>query len=447
MIVGAGSGAETVWGTLPALAPGTSVAVVEAHRVGGECPYVACMPSKALLHEVGLRRLRAPTAGGYAAAVARRDAVAAQRDDREAAAELTNSGAVLVRGRGTIEAAGVLAVHLEDGTTEQIGWRDLVIATGSVAVRPPVPGLSEVATWSSDEALSSAELPTRLVVLGGGPVGCELAQVYATFGSAVTVVESDLRLVPREDPEVGDFLAGVLSAAGVTVRTGVRVDAVEATGASGSGEARLSDGTSVPFDRLLLATGRRPAVDGIGLANLGFTGDVLTTDRQGRVTGLQRVWAAGDVTGAAPFTHTATYQGRAVGAGLAGKALPTELGAIPRAVYTVPPAAAVGLTVAGAEEAGLRVQREWMPLAKTARGLIDDAVDSSGGVYLLADTDAGVLVGACVTGPSADELIGELTLAVRARIPLEVLADVVHPFPTYGEALQPPLRRLADQPE
>ncbi len=374
---------------------------------------------------------------GFAAAVAWRDRVSRRGDDSEAAKSLEGRGVCLVRGRGRVASPGVVAVG-----GDEYGYRDLVVATGSSVQWPPVDGLAEVPTWTSDEALLSSERPRSLVVLGGGPVGCELAQVYARFGVEVTVVDDADRLVAREDPRVTELLAAVLEADGVTLWLGSSVSRAERVDGGGDGaRARLvlSDGTAIEADRVLVATGRTPNGAGNGLERLGISfGDngAIDVEPDCRVRGQDHVWAAGDVTGIAPFTHTANYQARIVVSNLLGRPAAADYRAIPRAVYTDPPVASVG------DPEGDDVVTATMDVAQTARAAAD-APDVAGRLILTADRGRGVLVAAAAIGPHADEWISEATVAIRAEVPLAVLADVVHPFPTYAESFEPPLRELA----
>ncbi|HET9689641.1 MAG TPA: NAD(P)/FAD-dependent oxidoreductase [Acidimicrobiales bacterium] len=456
VVLGGGSGAEWVWQGVR----GRRVDVIEASRVGGECPFVACVPSKALLRSAHVRSLAfaAHTVGATAApvdlddpadawrvAVARRDELSDGRDDAANADGLRAAGATLHRGRGRITAPGVVTVTADDGSEQQLRYRDLVVATGSRPVIPPIDGLDTVDYWTSDTALSSPELPGRLAVLGGGPIGCELAQVYAAFGVEVHLVESADRLVDREEPRASALLADALTAGDVRLHLGAKADAVAgpAPGAPTGAPVtvRLDDGTVLEVDRLLVVTGRRPNSDGIGLDVLGIDPSELRVDDHCRVVGAPGVWAAGDVTGVAPYTHTANYQSRVIADNLSGGDRRADTRAIPRAVYTAPALAAVGLTEAAARAAGIDVLVEAMGLDQTARGSTD-GVDA-GLIVLVADRASGQLVGATVVGPGADELIGEAVLAVRAAVPIRVLADVVHPFPTHAEAYEPPLRALA----
>ena len=267
VVLGGGSVGEVV---APAVArAGRSVAIVEVLRVGGECPYVSCMPSKAMLYAAHLRRAAAgarwlgigadaPAAGAaYAAATARRDVIAEHRDDRAAAARLQEDGVTILRGGGRITGAGVLTVG---GTS--IDWTDLVIATGSAPVIPEIPGLGSIDAWTSDQALSSADRFARLAIIGGGPVGCELADVYASFDSHVTIVQQALRLVPREEPSVGDELARLFQQRGIDVRVSTRIEAAARTGHGV--ELNLSNGDGLVVDHVLIAAGRKPRTD-VGL--------------------------------------------------------------------------------------------------------------------------------------------------------------------------------------
>ena len=401
VVLGGGSVAEVL---APALADaGRSVAVVEQLRVGGECPYVACMPSKALL--------RAAAEGvTWAEALRRRDDVAEHLDDSGSAEALRDKGIELVRGRGEVVDGDV---HVAGRVLRAI---DLVLATGSVPVVPDVPGLEGTPTWTSDQALTSDDLPSRLLVLGGGAVGCELAQVYARFGSQVTLVESADQLLGDEDRTNAGLLADVLRGDGVEVLLSTSLERCD------GGAAHLSDGTTRTVDRVLLAVGRRPALEGTGRTE-------LDADDHGRVA--PGVWAAGDLTGKAPYTHGANHQARVVVDTMLGRERDVDHGAVPRVVHTDPPLASVGTTDGDAEV---------MDLARTARA----AVDGGTGRLVLTARD-GVLVGASAIGPHADALVAEAVLAVRARVPLAVLVDVVHAFPTWGEALEPPVRALYER--
>ncbi len=456
VVLGGGSAAEMVVAGLD----GGSVAVVESAWVGGECPFVACIPSKAMLRSAHLRRLietlrdlgatsSIHTSGdgreAYLVAAARRDRICDGRDDSQHAADLLKMGAELYRGRGRLSGERTVTVTDDGGSETHLVFRQLVIATGSRPVVPPIHGLAGLPTWTSDQALASSELPARLVILGGGPIGCELSQVYASFGSLVTMVEAEPRLLPSEEPDLGAALGREMDRVGVKVILGSKV--LRAVPDDHGASIELEGGATISCDRVLLATGRRANLDEIGLEWLGLDpgSAAIAVDQHCRVRGLGHVWAAGDVTGVAPFTHTANYQGWIVARNLRGRATRADYRAIPRVVYTDPPVACVGLTAAAAREQGMQVVLASATFGDTSRALVDGG--ASGQVTALADAKRGVLVGAWAMGPGADERISELSMAIRCEIPLVDLLDVVHPFPTFSEAHDDLYRGLAAEME
>ena len=471
---------------------GRSTALVEAGLVGGEAPYLADMASKSLLQSAR----RGET---WEHAVARRDEVAGHLDDAAAAAQLAEAGVTLIRGTGRITGPGTIAVQpypakdslngLAAAAPLTLQYQDLVVCTGSEPVAPPVEGLTDVPAWTSAEALTCPDLPRRLVVLGGGPVGCELAQIYAAFGSQVTLVEAEPHVLAGEAQFTGEILGDALRRTGVDLRLGSAVVKAESTD---EGLAlTLADGTRIEADRVLLASGRRPRLSGLGLEELGVSagpGEMLPLDetcrvvpnasakagpgadgkagpRAGEAAGAGeapgaadapgqaggpgkktagRVWAAGDVTAVAPYTHTARYQARIVAANLLGGKRAADYRAIPRTVYTSPSVYTVGMSPSLAAATGVDLITVSYDLAETARAQVED--DDRGRVELYADAGSGdILVGAAAIGPDAEEWMGEVTLAIRARIPLAILTDVVHAFPSYGEAVGTPLRGLAQR--
>jgi dihydrolipoamide dehydrogenase len=452
VVLGSGSASEGVWQNLR----GRAVAVVEMHRVGGECPYVACMPSKAMLRSAEVRELlrAAPAYGAvaapgcdpgddraaYAAAVARRDRIADGRDDTEMADSLQRAGVALLRGRGRVVRPGVVAV---DGT--EVGYRDLVVATGSEPAVPPLPGLDAVPTWTSDEALSSSDLPGSVAILGGGAVGCELSQVFAAFGSRVVLIESAPRVLATEEPLVSEVLVESLRRSGVEVRLETTVAEARVASPGPGALLLLEGGGSVEAERVILATGRGPRVGGLGLEVLGVEAEgALRVDERCAVPGADHLWAAGDVTGVAPFTHTAGYQGSIIARNLMGEPARADYRALPRAVYTHPPVAAAGLTAAQAREQGIEVETACFDVGQTARSLTEGADEPTGGcLVLVADRARRVLVGVSAAGPDADAWVGQAALAIHACVPVAVAAGMVQPFPTFGEAYAPPLRELA----
>jgi len=616
---------------------GRSVALVEAGLVGGESPYLACLPSKSMLASAR----RGET---WEHAVARRNEVTGHLDDSLIAARLADAGVKLIRGTAQVTGPGAIEVTTarqgRPGQPEKtvLGYADLVIATGSEPLAPPVEGLVDVPTWTSAEALSSQDLPRHLIVMGAGPAGCELTQVYAAFGSQVTLIEAEPQLLPNEAPFAGGLLSDALRRAGADLRLGSPV--VKAAPLDKGLTLILADGTTLEGDRILLATGRRPRLAGLGLDKLGITpsaagalpvdatcrvqtangqptgttapptatpaqpaavpgqpagatgqpatapgqpaeataagqpteataagqpagaiaqpaaatgqpaaaqpataataqaatatgafpgqpaaatgvfpGQSATaggqsapatgqpaavlgqptavpgqpaaaTDQPGTspgqsaetaahpaaaavitqpaaapaqpapaaaaqavtataqatkgqpATGTGRVWAAGDVTGIAPYTHTARYQASVVIANILGEHRVADYRAIPRCVYTTPSVCCVGVTPGQAAAAGIQLRTVGHDLAETARAAVED--DDRGRIELYADMTRGdALVGAAAVGQCAEEWMGELALAIRASIPLTMLADVVHAFPTYGEAIERSLRELA----
>jgi dihydrolipoamide dehydrogenase len=437
VVLGAGSGGQPVAEALAG--EGVDVVVVEAFRVGGECPYVACIPSKALL-------VAAAAGVGWDKAVRRRDAAAEQRDDSGTADGLVGEGVRLLRGTGTVTGPGTLDVVTPDGDRIELRWtRALVVATGSAPVMPPVDGIDALPAgtlWTSADALSVTDRPDRLLVLGGGAVGCELGQAFARLGSDVKLVEIAPRLLAGEQPWVGDAIADALRHDGVDVRLDTSATRVEP---QDSGvRLHLADGSTIDADRLLLAGGRRPRGDRLGLERLGVASDdgALRVDARCRVLGgadgvLPDVYAVGDVTGVAPFTHTATYQAEIVADGLLGRGRDADYRAVPRVVYTDPAVFCVGVTEANADRALVTAA---VDVADTARALVERP-PHAGRVELLADPD-GTLVGAAVVAPHADSWAGELALAVRAGVPVSLLADHVHPHPAWSEALHPVSRAL-----
>jgi pyruvate/2-oxoglutarate dehydrogenase complex dihydrolipoamide dehydrogenase (E3) component len=416
---------------------GKSVALIEAGLIGGESPYLACLPSNSLL-------LSASKGEAWEDAVARRDEVTGGLNDAGPAQRLADAGVTVIRGTGRITGPGTVEVSpAADGEsrrtegTVSLTCSDLVIATGCEPVAPPIEGLSDIPTWTTAEGLCSPDLPRRLIVLGGGPTGCELTQIYAAFGSQVTLVEAEPTLLPSEPAFAGEIIAVALRRAGAEIYLGSRATKAERT--PDGLTLALADGTRIDADRLLLASGRRPRIGGLGLDALGIDvapGLALPTTTSCRVEGAGdgsgRVWAAGDVTGVT-HTHAGGYQASVVAANILGERREADYSAIPRCVFTTPSVFAVGEP----GRTGLTTVRA--SLSDTTRGWLGQ--DDLGCLELYADGD--VLVGAVAVGPDAASWMAEVTLAIRAKIPVPILADVVHAFPTYGEALEEALHELA----
>ncbi|WP_181782161.1 dihydrolipoyl dehydrogenase family protein [Pseudonocardia pini] len=418
---------------------GLSVALVEAERVGGECSYWACIPSKALLRTpdavAAARRLPGVTASFDPKEVfARRDYFTSRGDDSSQAEWVSSAGITLVRGWGRL--AGEKAVQVGEEVLR--ARHAVVLATGSVPVRPPIPGIDEVRTWGSREATSAEAAPRRLGVLGGGVVGCEMAQAYARLGSQVTMLVRGT-LLPSVEPDAGERVAEGLRADGVDVRLQTGLDAVAP---AGDAIALSVGGETIEVDELLLATGRRPNSADIGLDTVGLEpGSAVEIDDSGLALG-DWLYATGDVTGRAPLTHMGKYQARIAGAAVAARAAGTPLDtaawgehsatadhvAVPQVVFTDPQVAHVGRTAA---QAGDGVREVAIDIAVSGASLHADGY--SGRAILVVDTAREVLVGATFVGQDVAELLHSATVAVVGEVPLSRLWHAVPSFPTISE--------------
>jgi pyruvate/2-oxoglutarate dehydrogenase complex dihydrolipoamide dehydrogenase (E3) component len=375
----------------------------------------------------------------YRAAAGRRHEVADRLDDSGRVAELRAQGIIVHRGRGRIVRPGALDI---DGNT--VGWTDLVISVGSVAQIPEIEGLDRALIWTSKEVYTAPDLPGSALILGGGPVGCEIAQTLSRFGARVTIVQKAPRLIPGEEPAVAETLADILRQDGIDLR--MNRTAVRAELHPERASLVLDDGSRLTAERLVVAAGRETRLDGLGLESLNIRptrGGSVEVDDRCLVRGQEHVWAGGDVTGIAPYTHTASYHGRVIAANLLGRDARANHRAIPRGVYTDPSVACVGLSSIKARERGYDIVSASMDVGHTARGSATGL--KSGRLVLIAERRRRTLLGAAAIGPHAEEWIGEAVLAIRAEIPIDVLTDVVHPFPTFSETYEPPLRELAEK--
>jgi pyruvate/2-oxoglutarate dehydrogenase complex dihydrolipoamide dehydrogenase (E3) component len=435
VVLGGGSTGEHFVGALRRLDDAAEITLVERRLVGGECSYFACMPTKTMLRAAELSSSldRAPGLAPERPAPdgvwSWRDWVTSDWDDSGQVDWLAEQRCELVRGAGRVARPGVLEV---DG--EEIHYDRLVIATGSRPAVPPVAGLGDVDYWTNVDATSTHEVPESLAVLGGGPVGAELAQFFARVGSRVTVIERGPRLLGRIHEEAGAIVADVFRAEGIEVRIGVGVEK-----AAPGVELTLTDGTSVEAERLLVATGRQPDSAGIGLEQLGVSVGPRGIEVDERLRAAENVWAIGDVTGVALFTHVGKYQARVAAADLSGQDVRADYRAIPAGVFTDPEVATVGRT--GGD--GLASAR-W-ELTATPRLSTYERPKRDGFVRLFADPRERVLVGAVAVGPQAAEWLGQLTLAVRSATPIDVLLDTIQPYPTFSEAIFLALRELDDR--
>jgi pyruvate/2-oxoglutarate dehydrogenase complex dihydrolipoamide dehydrogenase (E3) component len=433
VVVGLGPGGEYVASELAEA--GLEVVGIEAELVGGECPYWGCIPSKMMVWAAGLlaagRRL--PGNAGTSvitpgwAPVARRirDEATDSWDDTVAVDRFVGKGGHFVRGRARVTDASSVEVNGQEITAGTA----LVLATGARAVVPPM--FEEIPHWTNREAVATETVPGSLLVVGGGAVALEIGQVMARFGAAVTIAERDDRLVAFEEPEVSAMITDILRREGITVRTGVPIVRVESHAAGGC-TAHFADRSSVTAERVLIATGRRPDLAGLGVAALGLDDDASSIPTDTRMRVLPGVWGVGDVTGKGAFTHVALYQARICAADILGHEVDeADYRAVPRVTFTDPEIGSVGLTEAAARDSGREVRVMSELISKSARGWINKGE----GLVKLVEQD-GVLVGATSMGPSGGEVLGLLTLAVHARIPVATLKSMIFAYPTFHRAIE-----------
>ncbi|GAA2973506.1 MULTISPECIES: NAD(P)/FAD-dependent oxidoreductase [unclassified Kitasatospora] len=467
IVLGAGPTGENVADRT--VAAGLSTVIVEAELVGGECSYWACMPSKALLRPVAALADARAVAGSReavdgrrldpAAVLARRNSFASDWKDDGQVRWLRDTGIELVRGHGRLAGERTVTVEAEDGSERVLTARHaVVVCTGSRPVLPAhVPGLAEAHPWTNREATGSQTVPGRLAVVGGGVVGVEMAAAWRALGSEVTLLVRGDGLLPRMEPFAGELVAEGLRAAGVDLRFGTEVTALERADGSGPVTLALDGGGTLTVDEVLYATGRAPRTADVGLEQVGLKpGDWLEVDDSCTVLGVDGEWlyAAGDVNHRALLTHQGKYQARITGAAIAARAqgLPldtsrwgahaasADLAGAPQVVFTQPEVAAVGLTRAAAEAAGLRVKTVDHEIGSVAgASLYGD--DYRGRARVVFDLDRKVLVGACLVGPGVAELLHSATVAVVGEVPIDRLWHAVPSYPTISEVW---LRLLED---
>jgi dihydrolipoamide dehydrogenase len=447
IVIGAGAIGENVADYV--VRGGLTAAMVESALIGGECSYWACMPSKALLRTpqavAAARRLPGVTAGFDPAAVlARRDGFTSDWRDDGQRKWAERAGITVLRGTGRLTGERAVTVTAPDGSeTTFTAAHAVAVCTGSVPVRPPIPGLDQIDPWYSRDATSAHRVPGRLGVLGGGVVGVEMAQAWARLGSRVTLLAREDRVLPSMEPVAGALVADGLRADGVDVRLRTGLDSVARAG--DGVELRVGDDTLV-MDRLLVATGRRPNTAGVGLAAAGLAEEgPVEVDDSGRSTGLDWLYAAGDVTARAPLTHQGKYAARIAAAAIVARALgepaePTpwseyaataDHAAVPQVVFTDPEVAFVGRTAARAEADGVRVRTVEIDLAVAGSYLHADGY--TGKARMVVDSEREVLVGVTFVGPDVAELLHAATVAVVGEVPLSRLWHAVPAYPTISE--------------
>lgn len=447
IVLGMGPGGEVAASRL--LAAGKRVAVVERELIGGECAYWACIPSKTLLRPPEARAEADRAAGvdrpalHWPALRDYRDWMIRHLDDSGQITGYEKQGATVVKGAGRLagrNAEGLLRVETDARTLQA---EHVIIATGSEAVRPPVEGLAEVPVWTNREATTLVDIPQRVLVLGGSAVAVELGQFLARMGAHVTLVERGDRLVTREEPRVGELVRVALQADGIDVRLGRQ--ARRATPYETGARVELDDGGAVAVDVVVLGTGRRPRVHDLGLDTVGL--DVAALDGHGLPVDEHcrlgdGLWAIGDVTGKALFTHVAKYQARVAADTICGRPRRASYDGIPRVIFADPEIAAVGMTTAAAHDRGVDVTTTEVDLpAAIARPWTYEA-DPRGTLGLLVDPHRRVLVGAWAVAPLAGEWIHQAALAIRAAVPVDTLLDQVAQFPTYTEAYLSALEQM-----
>jgi pyruvate/2-oxoglutarate dehydrogenase complex dihydrolipoamide dehydrogenase (E3) component len=446
VVIGLGPGGEEVAGKLAEA--GLSVVGIERHLVGGECPYYGCIPTKMIIRAANLlaEARRIPGMAGDATvtpdwapvALRIREEATDHWNDQVAVDRFVGKGGRFVRGEGRL--IGPRRVVVEGEEIE--ASRGVVIATGTRPAVPPIPGLDSVEYWTNHEAVQAETLPASLIVLGAGAVGMELGQSLARFGVQVTIVEALDRLLPLEEPEVGQVLAEVLEREGVVTRTGHAAARVEAAG--DNVRLTLEGGETLEAERLLVATGRSTDLAALGVGAAGLDEGarfVATDDRMRAADGL---WAIGDAVGTALFTHMAYYQARIAIADILGRAChPADYRGMARATFTDPEVGAVGMSEQQARDAGLSVRVGTQQVPWSARGWMHKA-GNEGFIKLIEDAEQGVLVGATSVGPHGAEVLGMLALAVHARVPVDEFRRMHFAYPTFHKGVEDALRELRE---
>ncbi len=440
VIMGMGPGGEDLGNELASA--GMSVTGIDSRLLGGECPFWGCVPSKMMIRAADLlgEARRVPQMAGrvtvepnWTPVAERLMEVTKDWDDSEHVERFVGRGGNFVRGHAKLVEPYCVEV---DGRRFR-ARRGVVIATGTEPLIPPIDGLEGLPYWTNREAIETKEVPQSLIVVGGGAIGSELAQVFARFGSRVTVVESADRLLSSNEPEAGKILREVFEREGITVHTGVGARRVDH---DGTFRVTLDGGETIEADKLLIATGRKANLSNIGLEVLGLDPEEksLKVDEHLRVA--EGVWALGDITGKGQFTHVAVYQAHIAAADISGRpGGPADYRAIPSVSFTDPEVGQVGMTESRAREEGLDVVVGSTPVPETARGWMHK-VGNDGFIKLVADRGEGVLVGATSMGPNGGEVLGLLTLAVHARVPLDTLRSMVYAYPTFHRGVEDALR-------
>jgi pyruvate/2-oxoglutarate dehydrogenase complex dihydrolipoamide dehydrogenase (E3) component len=439
VVLGLGPGGEHV--AIKLARAGLDVMGIEDRLVGGECPYYGCVPSKMMIaaahmiadvHKVARFGGRAEVEPDWATVARRiREEATDDWDDAVAVKRLEDSGARFHRGRGVLDGPGRVRV----GGTTYVARKGVVLNTGTRPAAPPIDGLEGTSYWTNRDAVTVTELPASLVVLGGGPIGCEFAQVFARYGVDVTVVEVADRLIAVEEPEASEALTKAFTDEGITVLAGATVDSVAH---DDDGFTLQVDGKPVRAEKLLVAAGRQANLDFVGLDTVGLPDDLKVVETDERMRAGERLWAIGDITGKGAYTHVSMYQAAVVVRDALGEDGPwADYRAVPRVTFTEPEVASVGMSEEAARDAGLDVAVSTGDLG--ARGWL---AKEQGVIKLVADRKRGVLVGGCVVAESGGEILSMLEAAVHAEIQVSTLLTMHFAYPTYHRALEHALGEL-----
>ena len=449
VVIGAGPGGESL--ASGAAGAGLEVVAVDKHLVGGECPYYGCIPTKMMVRGADVvAEVRRATEVAGEASIAPAWSVVAGRideqatthwDDTIAVDRLRDAGATVHHGVGRLDGPRRVVVETAAGETlTYVARRGVVVNPGTRPALPPVEGLAETPYWTNRDAVRVTELPGSLVVLGGGPIGCELAQVMARFGVRVTVVQRGPRLLPADEPEAAELVQQVFAEEGIRVLTGV--EAQRATYADGRFTLDLDTGEQLHADKLLVAAGRTPNLDGLGLDTVGLDPEARSLEVDERMRLRDGLWAIGDVTGHGAFTHVSMYQSAVALRDVLGQeGPPARYHAVPHVTFTDPEVGGVGLTEQQARAAGLAVRTGLTRLDRSSRGFTHGSA-GQGVVKVVEDVDRGVLVGGSATGPGGGEILGLLAVAVHAAVPVAELRSMIYAYPTFHRAIESALADL-----
>jgi pyruvate/2-oxoglutarate dehydrogenase complex dihydrolipoamide dehydrogenase (E3) component len=448
VVIGLGPGGEYAAGTLAEA--GLHVTGVESRLVGGECPYYGCVPSQMMIRAANLiaETRRVPGMAGTSTvtpdwspvALRIREEATDYWNDKVAADRFADKGGHLVRGRGKITGPGEVTVSTADGTRVFLARKGIVINCGTEPEIPPINGLAGTPYWTNREIIQAEHVPQSLIVLGGGAIGTELAQVFARFGAAVTLVEERPRLVSFEEPEASELIERIFSAEGIRVCTSAPAERVSHNGAHFT--VHLGDGVFTA-ERLLVATGRRIDLAALGVAAIGLDEQAQTIPTDGWMRAADGLWAIGDVTGKGAFTHMSMYQADIVVRDILGQGGESaDYRAVPRVTFTDPEVGSVGLTEEQARAAGLRVRTGITQVPFSARGWIHKA-GNDGFIKVIEDAERSVLVGASSAGPYGGEVLSALQVAVRAEVPLTTLRNMPYAYPTFHRAIEDALKNLS----